>query len=1032
MAGEYELARSPVDVLEGVAGSVTTLGEVLVRGGDPTCAVVMEGHPHLRLGGVVRDARQLVRVLGHDLANGVDVRGVLVSAVGLLGHVVEVILDRVKRRAVVVVVLRHGHGLGPVVVLGAADVPTGQREAELASLRHATPQVLLGPEPRLARGGVGIGDGTARALRTVLLLVDHACVESVAVPLCRDGHHDVVHVLVVRHATERTLCLLDGVVVDTCGPVLDLAERGGRAVLRRRLGERGLPTGLGGHRGGACLATRVRGGAGGQREVERAGGLAPVVDGLRHLEGRLLGGVAIGDRQRVGAILALPVRDRRAQRVGREVPHDRHGRELVRGVVRHAGDVTVDLVDGVSVGTCPLELDLAELHGRRVGRGGRFVAAQRLGHRGGSRGPVGVGGGAGRQREVEALCGAPVINALGDLERLLGRRELVRESDANRSDLLVALRHLERAGPVIGNRHGHGLRRVERDAVDGARLGHGVGELLGADAVLVGIDAVEVGKLVVNSPEVHGGGIATGRPDRHGRVLRQRGLARIARHGKGVLVTSLEVAAVHGLGALEVDESGSVVGVLEVVGAHCVVGLGDDGALAVVVEDDGNMALLRIVLHAGVGSCLLDHGVPLGGLDVVAACVPLEVGTGIGQPLEGVAAVSCVGRNPEGRLALLDVPLVELEDELALLERAILERLGTREDDASPGVVRVGERNRGFEVPQLARGHDQRAVVVRRVLDRHRNRVFMLIVGHAAKLVLIVGNDLADGVVERGLLVDPVPVPIEVGKPIGDGRRVEGDRASRVVGARGDDVALGVLELEGEDVRIGEVAPVELLRYAGELEHAGGIVAVGYREGVLRVLVLDRRTQRVGRLVLGDGHRHRMPGGIIRDVVLLARDLLDVVGIGAGLVERDFAKGSRLVRGRCRRRELAIERRAGQRRTIHGHELEVELVLRAPLAVLDAVDLGRLNLRTGFLEGVGDDEAALAIVVRDRCRKGVAGVFGLGDRHGRRVRGRVVGDAIGMVVALGDGVHIGARLLEGHLAELGGILALGRRRGRIG
>ena len=623
----------------------------------------------------------------------------------------------------------------------------------------------------------------------------------------------------------------------------------------------------------------------------------------------------------------------------------------------------------------------------------------------------------GRQREAE----------LTGLERAVHERLLAGEGDLALGAVRVgevvgvlvgAGRYVDGALAVVGEGDGDlvlGLVVFDR-GVGACLLDHGVG-LGGRDVVAVGV-LVEIGAGVLDLFE---GVAAVGRVGRGlERLLVLLGRASVELEGELAL---LELTVLERLSAGESDLALGVVRVGEVVGVLDGSGVGLHGAVTVVGESDGDLVLGRVVLDRGVGACLLDHGVGLGGRDVVAVGVLVEIGAGVLDLFEGVAAVGRVGRGLERLLVLLGRASVELEGELALLELTVLERLGTREGDLALGVVVVRE-NRAVLVVRSS-CLERRAVKL--VDDRHDHLLF---VGVERVLTLEATErrlrHLGDCVLELlGALAVLYGGVCDVLLRVLDG--VEGGDATGTNRLLLIPLNLGAGEMEGELAGIVcvQLAAIDVLR---RLNHNLAVGLVGVLEllveadgGVVLLVDVDLAVAAVV-----DGDLDRLRTGIVSDAAKLATGLGDNLAHDVGVLLWRFL-GSCLVERVAdvvaveRHGAVLVDRAVGDdgagRGLLHDERELAGIEVTAHQLLRDTLEGEAAGGVVGVLERGGLHERGAVV----SHQVAVAVVLDLdGDGLGRGV----VGDALDRLarMLLGDLPLICARRGEGDLAEALGVV----------
>ena len=216
----------------------------------------------------------------------------------------------------------------------------------------------------------------------------------------------------------------------------------------------------------------------------------------------------------------------------------------------------------------------------------------------------------------------------------------------------------------------------------------------------------------------------------------------------------------------------------------------------------------------------------------------------------------------------------------------------------------------------------------------------------------------------------------------------------------------------------------EALRLAPVAERLGDFgLRRRRREGVgddqaVPAVIRDRCRQRICRILrLRDRDDHFMRRHVVGHAVHPVVHLGDRVPVGARLIKGDRAE-LRQHLGLGRYRGLAPLGR--HRSAVHGSQDKREALRLAPVAER----LGDFGLRRRRREGVGDDQAVLAVIL-DRSRQGV-GIRILRDRDHYRMRRGVVRHTVHSVVYLGDRVPVGAVRVKADLAELCQDLCFGR------
>ena len=607
---------------------------------------------------------------------------------------------------------------------------------------------------------------------------------------------------------------------------------------------------------------------------------------------------------------------------------DRRAHAVRRLVVRHAARRAGDLAQLVAVRAGRGVGDGAELD-RSVGG----VLARR-------RDALAAVGGNLDQLELELARGqATALELLAHLDLVgdgarrrahdVGVGELERALALGRALCGQDLRDKRARGGVLDHpdREGPDRRRVVGHAVDRAGLAHPVGERLGAQAVAVDLDAIEIARLLERDAAQHdiAGGIVgrlghrlAGGVDRCGRAVQRLNLKGVPARDVSLREAESGLAERQRLGTRDVDRrlAGAIavhkrqraVGALGVDHGHIqpaltVIGHLDRNAEARHGRRHARGQPVRTVLGNGIGN---DPGAVGGpGGDAVRHHLLESVG-GVGDGRErkshGLAvAGGLVGRGRD-HIAL---GIADGERELARRRGAARQRLGGVDGhvalaaERSGGLVGVLERDRHgrgrrrdvIRCGDLAagdldtvpgnRGRDRelarRGIVGGR--DGHRARRGVVGVALAAELGLGDGEAIDLARVGVGELHVALRGPAD-----------EVDQAGRTVIGRGNGIGVPAgLEAElGGRLGVGGHGEGELPRLhgaAGERlgqahARAGRVVELG-RVGVDEVAAArlrdrGRRGREVAGAVVGHGHRHR--GGVA--VVGHAGDSRAVIGPG--------------------------------------------------------------------------------------------------------------------------------------------------------
>ena len=832
--------------------------------------------------------------------------------------------------------------------------------------------------------------------------------------VCRLGDHDLCLVRrgVVGNARHTVVGLCDGVVIGALGDEGDVAED--RLKIGRILGHLDDRV-LGRHRRGDtfCVAVIV----GSKCEGEACGmapiGIAAVV--LGRLEVCLGVLELVGDNQAVlvvvlgsgGQLVVLAL-------------NDRHNHVVRCGVIRDASNTVIGLGDGVVIRASLLELETRPNGNGLVHVGCGIVLAHGLldrcratGH--GAYG-VALAIGCGRKSKGEAFGLAPVV------ELLLGFKLYVDSSVGVGNDQAVFVVVLHRCaqgvGCIIGlyDRNDHVVRRgVVRDAINAViGLGDGVvvrAGLLKLDLVPNRNGLVDVGVRLVLSHRLD-------------RSSRHRGL-----HTSGVGASGQREGE-----ALRLAPVVELLGGLKV-GLHATVGVGD-GETGIALKRLGLIVVGSVIncrshqLARGIRGHMYHNGVRSG---VVGDAINMIVDLGDGVLVVTRGGVQdraevgnlCGFRRGLGQGTVVLYGIVfghrgaidgcEHEVELGGLA-PFVEALGHL--DVGRGVVvRVGDGQRAANLLQFATltwlvvldGSAQGIGGVICLGNRNHCRVHGAVIGYARNLIglrrhnflnrvvicscLLIGNLTKDGLLASGLgCVNPERGGLTGGHRRGDGVAVSILKA-----------AITSLQLKGKLIRL---APVVEALVDFELSR-GALVGVGDRQALFTVIG-DRGAHLVVG-VLGHVDLDDVRGQVIGDAVDHTVLLCYLVNVFAGTLELDLGPDGNLavVDSRIGEGDIVTVLVLGHGRTARdGRKQEVKAGCLAPiLKLLGGLDLG-LNRRIG----VGNLESALVGVVLHVCDEPT---IYLCHRDGSGMRSGVIGHTVSVTLGLGDGVVVGAFLVEG-------------------
>ena len=277
-------------------------------------------------------------------------------------------------------------------------------------------------------------------------------------------------------------------------------------------------------------------------------------------------------------------------------------------------------------------------------------------------------------------------------------------------------------------------------------------------------------------------------------------------------------------------------------------------AVAIITDGQGDLIAGLVVGHARCPGILLGNGIGL----------PAHILLGEFQRLEGKVAIRIV----RGAFQHIAFAVVQLEGELAFLQRLALQGLHAVKDIFALGVVGIGElRLSGLVCPNLAAcagvllgepalGRFQHAIAgaVRQALDGHRFAALKLqragAVGHRQRLAIVHGVLAAEQLTQG------------IGQAQGEGELL---------------------------LRVGRIAADNGFADA----QRAGLDRVG--DGVVAVRVGDGGSQAAFALLVLHDHGHVDHFVAVFDSVIGALDLADGIGVGPLLIERQLSEASQLL-----------------------------------------------------------------------------------------------------------------------------------------